>query len=70
MGRYNSSVYRVRPLMQVVEKDIAAFHKLLSLVGIAPLGIPNIYLYDGEGCAEKQLKPSKRHLAGLISYMA
>lgn len=70
MGRYNSSVYRVRPLMQVVEKDIAAFHKLLSLVGITPLGIPNIYLYDGEDCAEKQLKPSKRHLAALISYMA
>ena len=70
MGRYNSSVYRVRPLMQVVEKDITAFHKLLSLVGIAPLGIPNIYLYDGEGCTEKQLKPSKRHLAALISYMA
>lgn len=22
MGRYDSSVYRVRPLMQVVEKDI------------------------------------------------
>ena len=31
MGRYNSSVYRVRPLMQVVEKDITAFHKLLSV---------------------------------------
>ena len=70
MGRYNSSVYRVRPLMEVVENNITAFHKLLSLVGIAPLGIPNIYLYDGEGCTEKQLKPSKRHLAALISYMA
>lgn len=70
MGRYNSSVYRVRPLMQVVEKDITAFHQLLSLVDIAPLGVPNIYLYDGEGCVEKQLKPSKRHLAALISYMA
>lgn len=70
MGRYNSPVYRVRPLMKVVEKDIAAFHKLLSLVDITPLGIPNIYLYDGEGCDEKQLKPSKRYLAALISYMA
>ena len=56
--------------MQVVEKDITAFHKLLSLVGISPLGQPNIYHYDGEACAEKQLKPSKRHLAAFISYMA
>lgn len=56
--------------MKVVEKDIAAFHKLLSLADITPLGIPNIYLYDGEGCDEKQLKPSKRHPAALISYMA
>ena len=70
MGRYNSSVYRVRPLMRVVEKDISAFHKLLSLVGISPLGQPNIYHYDGEQCAEKQLKPSKRHLSALIAYMA
>lgn len=36
MGRYNSSIYRVRPLMKVVEKDIAAFHKVLSLVDITP----------------------------------
>jgi hypothetical protein len=56
--------------MQVVEKDITAFHKLLSLVDIAPLGVPNIYLYDGEDCAEKQLKPSKRHMSALIAYMA
>ena len=54
--------------MQVVENNITAFHKLLSLVAITPLEIPNIYLYDGENCAEKQLKPSKRHLAADNEY--
>ena len=70
MGKYNSSVYRVRPLMEIIEKDSDAFLKLLSLVNIPALGQPHTYQYDGESCSEKQLKPSKRHLSALIAYMA
>ena len=70
MGKYNSSVYRVRPLMEIVEKDHSSFLKLLSLVNIPALGPLSCCRYDGENRSEKQLKPSKRHLSALISYMA
>ncbi len=70
MGKYNSSVYRVRPLMNIIEKDYTAFLKLLSLVNIPALAPPSFCGYDGENRAEKQLKPVKRHLAALIAYMA
>ena len=72
MGKYNSSVYRVRPLMEIIEKkeNYDSFLKLLSLVDIPALGQPHTYQYDGENCSEKQLKPSKRHLSALIAYMA
>ena len=70
MGKYNSSVYRVRTLMEIVENDYAAFLELLSLVRIPALGIPKTYHYDGAQCSEKQLKPSKRHMSALIAYMA
>ena len=72
MGKYNSSVYRVRPLMEIIEKkeNYDSFLKLLSLVDIPALGQPHTYQYDGESCSEKQLKPSKRHLSALIAYMA
>ena len=72
MGKYNSSVYRVRPLMKLIEEDDGALVSLLSLFGIAPLGKPNKCLYDG-GSSEKQemkLKPTKRHLLALIDYLA
>ena len=72
MGKYNSSVYRVRPLMEIIEKkeNYDSFLKLLSLVDIPSLGQPHTYQYDGENCSEKQLKPSKRHLSALIAYMS
>lgn len=70
MGKYNSSVYRVRTLMEIVENDYAAFLELLSLVRIPAMGIPKTYHYDGAQCSEKQLKPSKRHMSALIAYMA
>lgn len=70
MGKYNSSIYRVRPLMEIVEKDRSSFLKLLSLVDIPLLGAVSRCEYDGENRSEKQLKPSKRHLSALIAYMA
>ena len=70
MGRYNSSVYRVRPLVEHLEKNYDAFLSVLSLVGIDSLGKPSIYRYDGVSCTEMQLKPTKRHLLALIRLMA
>lgn len=70
MGRYNSSIYRVRPLMEYLENDYDAFLSVLSLVGIDLLSKPTTYRYDGVSCTEKQLKPTKRHLLALISLMA
>lgn len=70
MGKYNSSIYRVRPLMEIIEKEYQAFLQLLALLGIPPLGIPKILRYDGEHCSEMQLKPNKDHLVALINYIA
>ncbi len=70
MGKYNSSIYRVRPLMECIESDYVAFQTILSLVGIAPLGKPKICRYDGVHCSEMQLKPTKRHLLALIDLMS
>lgn len=70
MGRYNSSIYRVRPLMEYLENNYDAFLSVLYLVGIDSLGKPTTYRYDGVSCTEIQLKPTKRHLLSLISLMA
>ena len=70
MGRYNSSIYRVRPLMEYLENNYDAFLSLLSLVDIGPLGKPSTYRYDGVSCTEMKLKPTKQHLLTLINLMA
>lgn len=70
MGIFNSSLYRVRPLMEAVENDVCAFRALLSLVDIAPLGAPQCFRYDGKNCSEIQLKPTQKHLCALIDLMA
>ena len=70
MGKYNSSIYRVRPLMEQVEGNQQHFLGLLALVGIGPLGVPQMYRYEGKPCGEMQLKPSKKHLLALIDYIA
>ena len=70
MGRYNSSIYRVRPLVEYLENNYEAFLSVLSLVGIDSLGKPTIYRYDGVLCTEMQLKPTKRHLLALANLMA
>ena len=70
MGKYNSSIYRVRPLMECIEADYFAFTSLLSLVGISPLGKPTTYRYDGVSCTEMQLKPTKQHLLSLLELIS
>ena len=70
MGKYNSSIYRVRPLMEYLSNHYDAFLAVLSLVGIGFLSQPNAYRYDGLSCTEMKLKPPKRHLLALIERMA
>ena len=70
MGKYNSSIYRVRPLMECIENDYDAFLSVLELLGISSLSKPTTYCYDGVLCSEKQLKPTKQHLLSLIDLMA
>ena len=70
MGKFNSSTYRVRPLMECVEKDYDALLAVLSLVGINHLGKPIAYRYDGILCSEMKLKPTKKHLLALLDLMA
>lgn len=70
MGKYNSSIHRVRPLMECIKDDFHLFEKVLKLVEIENLGMPKCYWYDGTNCQEKQLKPSKDHLIKLIEYIS
>lgn len=72
MGKYNSSIYRVCPLMKVIETDYSAFLNFLSLVNIPPLDRATVFRYDGENPnnTEMQLKPTKKHLLSLIDYLA
>lgn len=70
MGKYNSSIYRVRPLMEMIRNDFQMYQKVLGIVGIHDIGMPESYWYDGFDCAEKQLKPSKEHLESLIEYIS
>ena len=70
MGKYNSSIYRVRPLMECIEKDYSAFLSVLSLVGIGLLGEPSACRYKGIACSEMKLKPTKQHLLALVKLMA
>ena len=60
MGIYNSSVHRVRPFVEYIRSDFEALERVLDLIGIQGVSIPQEYWYDGEQCREKQLKPNKR----------
>ncbi len=70
MGKYNSSIHRVRPLVECIKNDFCLFEKVLKLVGIEGVGTPQCFGYDGIDCQEKQLKPSKDHLIKLIKYIS
>lgn len=67
MGRYDSSKYRVTPLMDLIRSDPSYFDIFTTVLDIGKLSTPYLFCY-GEN--EIQLKPSKAHLSKLIDYMA
>lgn len=70
MGKYDSSKYRVRPLMRFIGKDSAKLEKLLRMVECDNIpSMPNIRVdsifeaaFSDEDKKEKQLKPLPQHL--------
>lgn len=71
MGKYNSSTYRIKPLMKRIENNMKNFEKFTEIVNIGILSNPTEYCYaDAEtGKTEKALKPTKTHLSGLVKYL-
>lgn len=71
MGKYDSSKYRVVPLVDAIKCNSEKFQLFLGLIeGIPDLSCPvdeGAYFY-GEN--EKKLNPTKEHLNGLIEYIA
>ena len=67
MGKYDSSKYRITPLLELISNNSECFDKFADALGIHSLTSPYCYCY-GEN--EKQLKPSKDHLSRLIDYIA
>lgn len=66
MGKYNSSTYRVCPLMEHISGNLDRINRLLSVFGINVNSLPLEYCYGDD---EKLLKPSLNHLLGLIQYL-
>ena len=66
MGKYNSSTYRVTPLMKHIEGNLDRINKFLSLLGLKVDSLPTDYFY---GKDEKLLKPTKEHLIALVEYI-
>lgn len=71
MGRYDSSKYRVVPLVESIKKNQKDFSMFLETVEEIPALLcpmdDNAYFY---GNHEKQLKPTKAHLQELVRYIA
>ena len=71
MGRYDSSKYRVVPLVEAIKKNQKNFEAFLKTVeGLPALICPmedEAYFY---GDHEKHLKPTKEHLRNLVRYIA
>jgi len=74
MGKYNSSTYRVVPLVEAIKCNQRNFDLFLSSVHSQKV-IPNLlcpaddnaYFYGDD---EKQLNPPKEHLMNLVKYIA
>ena len=71
MGKYDSSKYRITPLVESIksnEKNFKSFIATVENIPHLPLpGDENAFFY---GEKEKQLNPPKEHLDALIDYMA
>lgn len=70
MGKYDSSKYRVVPLVDAIKSNEEYFERFIQLVGLPPLCYPSDTNAFWCGDQEKQLKPPKQHLAALIDYLA
>lgn len=70
MGKYDSSKYRVVPLVDVIKSNEEYFKIFIQMVGLPPLSYPSDSNAFWCGDREKQLKPPKQHLAALIDYLA
>ena len=64
--RFNSSLYRVMPMMQYIENDLERLNAVLSLVDLKVENNPDEWRY---GDNEKPLKPTKKHLSLLIDHI-
>ena len=67
MGKYDSSKYRITPLLELISSSSQHFEKFTNALGIHGLALPYCFYY---GKNEKQLKPTKEHLSRLIDYIA
>lgn len=74
MGKYDSSKYRVVPLVEAIKFNQKNFELLLKAIHTQK-DIPNLVCpaidsayYCGDN--EKQLNPTKEHLKGLVKYIA
>ncbi len=74
MGKYDSSKYRVVPLVEAIKCSQGNFELFLKAIHTQK-AIPNL-VCPMDDCAyycgdnEKQLKPTKDHLKGLIEYIS
>lgn len=66
MGKYNSSTYRVEPLVKHIAGDLDRINSLLSLFNISVSSLPTEYRYGND---EKLLKPTKKHLMKIAEYV-
>ena len=66
MGKYDSSKYRVKPLMEYINKDKDKLNTILELVNIPKVENIDACFY---GDNEKKIKPTKEFLIGLINYV-
>ncbi len=66
MTKYNSSKYRVEPLMDEIKDDLGKLNKILNLININISSQPYECWY---GNNEKLLKPDKKILIKLIDYI-
>lgn len=73
MGKYNSSEYRVKPLMTWIKDNEDNFGKFIKLIADLDLKKPDsedfYYADKSEKKKEKGLLPTKKHLIELVKYL-
>ena len=71
MGKYDSSKYRITPLVESIKNNAENFKSFIATIENIPAlpfpGSENAFFY---GDKEKKLNPPKEHLEALIDYMA